>query len=79
MKKDIEKGVSYTIDLVSYKEKESAEKELYKCKKMGYKVFIVQSGKYYVLCSGDYPTKKEASLGMAKMRSIYKDCFIRRK
>ncbi|MFC1753456.1 SPOR domain-containing protein [Thermoproteota archaeon] len=69
----------YIIHIVTYKKDSSyIKKELDTLKKRGYKPFIKKSGKYVVICTGEFKNKKEAQTQLTKLKTTYKDCFIKK-
>ena len=72
-------GMSFTIQMVTHSKKQLAEKDVEQFKKMGYKSFILRWREYYIVCAGEYATRKDASSHIPKLKKIYADCFVRRK
>lgn len=69
----------FTIQLATFLEKNSAEKEITNLNNKGYHSFMVNSGKYYLVCFGSFANKEEAKLVLAKLKTIYKDAYIKKK
>jgi len=69
---------SYTIQLISYKQKRLAEREIDKLQKKGVEAYIIRSGKWYQICAGDYDSVDEAKHDLKKFEDHYKGCFIRK-
>lgn len=69
----------YTIQLVTYKKKDLAEKEVAGIRRNGFYSSIIASGDYYQVCVGQYATKEEAKKDLKVFGSKYKDCFLRRR
>ncbi len=69
----------YTIQLVTYKKKDLAEKEVNALKKSGFYSFIIPSGDYYQVCVGQYISKENAGKDLKTVGVKYKDCFLRRR
>ncbi len=69
----------YTIQLVTYKKKDLAEKEVAGLRRNGFYSSIIASGDYYQVCVGQYATKEEAKKDLKVFGSKYKDCFLRRR
>ncbi len=70
---------SFTVQMVTHTKKTLAEEDVRRLRKKRYKTFVLRSGNYYVVCVGEYHTRKDALQDIDKLREIYKDCFIRRK
>ncbi len=69
----------YTIQLVTYKKRDLADKEVAALRKNGYYSVIIPSGDYFQVCAGQYATKEEAKTDLKTLGSRYKDCFLRRR
>jgi cell division septation protein DedD len=69
---------AFTIQVASYQNKDSAQKEAEALKKNGFPVSLALSGKYTVLCIGKFNNKKSAETMLAKIKKQYQGCFIRR-
>jgi septal ring-binding cell division protein DamX len=69
----------YTIQVIAYRSKKSAKKELMQLTKKGYKPFIVVGGGYYQICVGEYPSHTEAQADFDELKKEYKDGFIRKR
>lgn len=69
----------YTIQLVTYKKRDLAEKEVTALRKSGYYSMIIPSGDYFQVCAGQYASKEEAKKDLKILGSRYKDCFLRRR
>ena len=71
----------YTIQLVTYKKKDLAEKETAALQKSGFYSFIIPSGDYYQVCIGQYENKEDAKkdIKVLATKHKYKDCFLRRR
>jgi hypothetical protein len=70
--------VIYTIQVVTYRDKSAAEKEIKILKSRGFKPLVFFSGKYIQLCVGNFRSKEKARLSLGKLRKYYHDCFVRR-
>ncbi len=68
----------YTIQLASYQNKTSAQKEAETLKKKGFLPLVFSKGKYTVVCTGNFPDKKNALSLLPELKKKYRDCFIRR-
>lgn len=71
---------AYTIQLASYKTRNSALKEAEGLKKKGLTPIILSKGGYSVLCVGSFSNRDSARqmLSEFKRQHNYKDCLIRR-
>jgi len=69
---------NYTIQLASYGKNAYAQAEADRLIKEGYQAFVVQKGKYVILCAGRFATSAAAQEMRTKLRKKYKDCFIRK-
>ncbi|MDD4953599.1 MAG: SPOR domain-containing protein [Candidatus Omnitrophica bacterium] len=68
----------YIIQLASYKNRSSAEKEAGLLKKKGFSPLVLNKGDYIVLYIGNLPTRKTAQDSLPELKKRYKDCYIRR-
>lgn len=69
----------YTIQLVTHKKKDMAEAEVQAIRKGGHFSFIIPSGDFYQVCTGQYASNEEARRDLAFFKSRYRDCFLRRR
>lgn len=69
----------YTIQLVTYKQKELAEKESAVFRSKGYYSTLIPNGDYFIVCVGQYANKEEARKDLKLFGAKYKDCFLRRR
>lgn len=69
----------YTIQLVTYKKRELAEKEVDGLRQSGYFATIIPSGEYYQVCVGQYGSMEEAKRDLKLFGAHYKDRFLRRR
>jgi cell division septation protein DedD len=69
----------YTIQLVTYKKQDLAQKEVNDLKKAGYSSSLISSGDYFLVCVGQYASIDEAKKDLRYFGSRYKDCFLRRR
>ena len=69
----------YSIQLVTYKQREYAEKEAKGLRRLGFFTTIIPSGDYYQVCAGQYASSDEARRDLAYFSSKYKGCFLRRR
>ncbi len=71
---------SYTIQIASYLDKTSAQREFERLRNKGLFPILLSKGKYTVVCVGNFPDKGKAlaSLLEIKKQKRYQDSFIRR-
>jgi hypothetical protein len=69
---------SYTIQVASYRTKDSAEKEEQSLRKKGFSPLVLYKGNFSVVCVGNFTNKKEAQSFLSKLKGQYRDCYIRR-
>ncbi len=69
----------YTIQLVTYKKKEWAQKEVAALQKAGYNATVVPSGHFYLVCVGQYLNRAEAERDLKRFGAQYKGCYLRRR
>ncbi|MBI4432613.1 MAG: SPOR domain-containing protein [Candidatus Omnitrophica bacterium] len=69
----------YTIQLVTHRKKELAEREAAMIRRVGFFSLIIPSGPYFQVCAGQYATKEEAARDLRTFVAKYKDCFLRRR
>lgn len=70
--------ISYTIQVASFRKKNSARQEADLLKKQGYPVSLIQKGKYVVVCVGTFKKPIEAKNRLNSLKKKYKDCLLRR-
>ncbi len=68
----------YTIQLVTYKKKDLAEREMASLRRSGLSSMIIPSGDYYQVCAGRYSNKEEAKKDLQFFAAKYKGCYLRR-
>jgi len=79
-KKKVEEIVKpYTIQLISYKDKNRATKTVGAFKRKGYQASMMRENGWYQVCVGSYLNKKEAEEDLKNFSQKYKDCFLRAK
>ncbi len=69
---------NYTIQLASYQNKISAEKEGEALKRKGLSPLVMPKGKYTILCVGNFADKETARSLLSQLKKRYQDCFLRR-
>lgn len=67
----------FAIQVVSYTQLKLAQRELDRLKRRGEQAFLVTTQERVALLVGPFPTKTNASVKLARLRSQYQDCFIR--
>ncbi|MCX5701538.1 MAG: SPOR domain-containing protein [Candidatus Omnitrophica bacterium] len=68
----------YTIQVASYRTKDSAEKEALVLRKRGFSPLVLSKGSFSIVCVGNFNNKKETEPLLSKLRVQYQDCYIRR-
>ena len=69
----------FTIQVIAYRSKKSAQKELLKLSKKGFKPFVIVGSGYYQVCVGEYRDQSEFKNDLLELRKVYKDSFIRKR
>jgi len=69
---------NYTIQVATYKSKNSAQKEVRDLKNKGFKPMVFSKDDRIQLCVGQFFTKDEAQSYLKELKKRYQDCFIRR-
>lgn len=67
----------YTVVAATFARREWAEKEIERLKKSGQEAGVYQSSGYFLVCIGSYQTKDEAKEALSKIRTSYKDAYLR--
>ena len=78
VKKPVELGNSYTIQLASYKSRSFAQKEAELLKKRGLVPLVIPKGNYTILCVGKFPSKETAQSLLVQLTKKYQGCHLRR-
>ena len=78
-KREAEKNLSYTIQLVAYGRMGLAEGEKQKLLSKNVCAFIIHSGNLYHVCAGNYASVAEAKKDLEKFGKRYKGCFVRKR
>jgi len=68
----------YTIQIATYQAKDGAEREMAKLRRNGLSPLVIKKGAYSVVCVGNFNNKETAKSLLTKLRSKYRDCYIRR-
>jgi cell division septation protein DedD len=71
-------GTKFTVQIASYKQKSSAQKEAGQLKKKGLPTTVIPLNGYSVICIGSFSDKEKARSLLTEMKKQYRDCFIRR-
>jgi hypothetical protein len=69
----------YTIQLVTYKKQDLAEKEVAGLRRSGFYAFVIPSGDYFQVCVGQYAGMEDAKKDLRAFGARYKDRFLRRR
>ncbi len=59
----------FTIQHVTYITQSAADREIQKLSKMGYKAFVIPSGKHLQVCIAAFQTRQEAAEGLKQLRA----------
>ena len=68
----------YTLQIVTYRDKKSAEKTVSELRSKGYDSFVASKGNFLAICIGKYPSLEDASKIAKSFRKQYPDCFVRK-
>lgn len=68
----------WTIQVASILRSENVKKELARLENKGYSAFGLVKGKYTVICVGKFAAKDHAQNSLAKLKTRYPDCQIRK-
>lgn len=69
---------NYTIQVASFVNKTSAQREAESLKRKGLSPLMLSKGKFIVVCVGNFSNKEEARRLLLNLRKQYQDCHIRR-
>lgn len=75
--KEKKQGI-FTLQLASYQKRDFAQKEAAVLSKKGIAAFVLAKGNYFVLYSGNFPSRQAAKMLLAKFKKQYRDCIVRR-
>jgi len=67
----------YTIQIVAYRDKGTAEKKVSSLREEKRSAFIIPENGLFQVCIGRYKTLKEAKADVKNLQSKYSDCFTR--
>jgi len=68
----------YTIQVASFSNKTSAQREVEVLKKRGLSSIVLPKGKFTIVCVGNFSQRQEAESLLPKLKKQYQDCLIRR-
>lgn len=77
--KPVQEQAQFTIQVIAYRSKKSAQKEIMKLTKKGYTPFIILGGGYYQICVGEYKSQKEAKADLSTLKKTHPDSFLRKR
>lgn len=69
---------AYTVQVASFKNKLSAEKERNLLEKKGFKVYVIPKSNYLIVCIGSFEDKTKAELSQRQLKRLYEDCLVRK-
>ena len=70
---------AYTLQLVSYKKRDLAEKKAQELRQKGFYSEVLSGSGHYAVCVGEYRTKGEAQADLQRLAPLYKGCYLRRR
>jgi len=70
---------TYTIQIATFRNRQSAEEEAARLKKSGYTAAIALSGEFYAITVGNYAFRVDAERDLKRLRPAYSDCYIRKR
>jgi hypothetical protein len=68
----------YTLQVIAFKQKSKADREVERLKKEGYDASIITSGDWLQVCVGKYADKVEAKGDIDSLKKKYPTCYFRR-
>ncbi|HDZ77330.1 MAG TPA: SPOR domain-containing protein [Candidatus Omnitrophica bacterium] len=68
----------YTVQVASFKNKTSAEKEKLTLERKGFTAYVIPKNKYVIVCVGMFNNKDKAKISQKKLKRLYNDCLIRK-
>lgn len=80
VEKNVEKLISrdfFTIQVATFTRSDLAQLEKERLTKQGFEVSLNKADKYIQICIGRFKTRKEAEDQLKRLKSIYKDSYIR--
>jgi hypothetical protein len=69
---------NYTIQVASFLNRTSAQKEADTLKRKGLASMLLPKGKFIIVCVGSFSNRQEAEYLLPKLKKQYQDCRIRR-
>jgi len=78
MEKILNDSERFTIQVASFKLFRNASKEAETLQKKGFESFVLDKGKYSIVCVGKFTQKNEAKQFSGKLRQRYADFLVRR-
>ncbi len=72
------KEAQYTVQVASILRSENVKKELSRLENKGFSAFGLLKGKYTVVCVGKFTAREQAQNALAKLKTKYPDCQIRK-
>jgi len=71
----------YTVQLITYTQLNRAEQEAMRLNRLGFDAFVLEDGKFFKVCAGQFQDSGQAKQALTKIRShftqIYQDAFVR--
>jgi len=71
-------GTRYTLQAATYENEEYARQDALFIKKKGFQSFLIKSGKYWLLCVGNFNNKESAAALLRKLPGEYRLSQVRR-
>ena len=71
-------GTRYTLQAATYGNEEYARQDAVLLKEKGFNSFLIKSGKYWILCVGNFNNKESASVLLKKLPGTYRSSQVRR-
>lgn len=71
-------GGGYTVQVVTYKDRKSAERLMQELRLKGEKPILMPKGELLVVCVGEYTSSDEASKAVKTFKKQFPDCFVRK-
>ncbi|MDD5730164.1 MAG: SPOR domain-containing protein [Candidatus Omnitrophica bacterium] len=68
----------YIIQIATYQNKTSAQKEAEILKRKGFSSSVLAKSGYNIVCVGNFSNKEQAKSTLTELKKQYRDCFIRR-
>ena len=78
-KKPAEKKGEYTIQVLSYRQSQPAEQALSTLRKKGFSAFFLTGPQGIAVCVGNFTNSSEAQKTFKELKTLYPDCFIRKR